>query len=104
MQSRPRSTRRRTIVVAAAVMLAGSVLPGSAAAAAVEPAPHPLTVADLTTERAIEPIGLDVARPRLGWTISSSGRGVVQQAYQIRVATDPDRLTSGDPDVWDSGR
>ncbi|MGN9777597.1 family 78 glycoside hydrolase catalytic domain [Micromonospora sp. H33] len=71
-------------------------------AIAVEPETPQLTVGGLSTERATNPIGLDVARPRLGWTISATARGVVQEAYQVRVATAPDRL--GDPDVWDSGR
>jgi alpha-L-rhamnosidase len=61
-----------------------------------------LSVDGLTTERATDPVGIDVAHPRLGWVLSSSARGIVQDGYQVRVATRPDRL--GDPDVWDSGR
>ena len=70
--------------------------------AAAEPAAHELAVTDLTTERATNPIGLDVAQPRLGWTIGATARSVLQQAYQVRVATSQARLE--DPDVWDSGR
>ncbi|GAB3932449.1 alpha-L-rhamnosidase [Micromonospora vulcania] len=73
--------------------------PGPASAA---PAAAALTVTGLTTERASEPIGLDVAKPRLGWRIESAARGVLQESYQVRVATSTDRL--GNPDVWDSGR
>ena len=66
------------------------------------PAKEPLVVDGLTTERGESPIGLDLAAPRLGWEISSTGRGVVQSAYQVRVATSRDGLTSAP--VWDSGR
>ncbi|MEV0155792.1 family 78 glycoside hydrolase catalytic domain [Micromonospora sp. NPDC050686] len=77
------------------------MLPAGPAAALAPEAPQ-LTIGDVTTERATNPIGLDAPKPRLGWTISASARGVVQEAYQVRVATNPDRLD--DPDVWDSGR
>ncbi|WP_406104649.1 family 78 glycoside hydrolase catalytic domain [Micromonospora globbae] len=104
-----RTTRRRLAFSAALLLLATltptAVVAGPAAAgtqtAAAAPPPA-LTVAGLTTERATDPIGLDVARPRLGWRIESAARGVVQESYQVRVATSTGRL--GDPDVWDSGR
>lgn len=90
-----------TAVLALLLTLAAAV-PAAAPAVAVQPVVHELAVTELTTERASDPIGLDVARPRLGWMIGAAARGVIQQAYQVRVATDKTRL--GDPDVWDSGR
>ncbi|MEV4656867.1 family 78 glycoside hydrolase catalytic domain [Micromonospora sp. NPDC049301] len=98
-----RMTRRRAAPSALLVLLLGltpTVVPGPAAAAA--PAAPALTVTGLTTERATEPIGLDVAKPRLGWRIEATTRGVLQESYQVRVATSADRLH--DADVWDSGR
>ncbi|MEW1588325.1 family 78 glycoside hydrolase catalytic domain, partial [Micromonospora vinacea] len=97
-----RRTHRRVAPPALLVLLLGLtplVAPGPATAA---PAAATLTATDLTTERATEPIGLDVARPRLGWRIDATARGVLQESYQLRVATSTERL--GTPDVWDSGR
>ncbi|WP_194894005.1 alpha-L-rhamnosidase [Catenulispora pinisilvae] len=59
-------------------------------------------VAGPTVEYASCPLGLDVARPRFTWPLVAQEPGRVQTAYQVRVATDADRLSSAD--VWDSGR
>ena len=97
-------TRRRPVLATALALILGltptAVTAGPAAAAGPE-APQ-LTAVGLTTERATDPIGLDVARPRLGWRIESADRGVIQESYQVRVATSPTHLD--DADVWDSGR
>ncbi|NGN69338.1 family 78 glycoside hydrolase catalytic domain, partial [Streptomyces sp. A7024] len=45
--------------------------------------------------------GLDTPRPRLSWPLAGRD-GLRQSAYQVRVATSPDRLA--EPDVWDSGK
>ncbi|WCN79269.1 family 78 glycoside hydrolase catalytic domain [Micromonospora sp. LH3U1] len=97
-----RTSRRHAAFSALLVLLLGltpMVVPGSATAA---PAAAALTATDLTAERATAPIGLDVPQPRLGWRIDATARGVLQESYQVRVATSADRL--GAPDVWDSGR
>ncbi|GAA2459140.1 glycoside hydrolase family 78 protein [Actinomadura vinacea] len=52
--------------------------------------------AGLTVEYARNPLGLDVARPRLGWITPE--RTVRQTAYQVQVTGDRDDL------VWDSGK
>ncbi|MEV6110787.1 alpha-L-rhamnosidase [Streptomyces sp. NPDC051940] len=62
----------------------------------------PLRVGRPTVEYVRHPLGLDTERPRLSWPIETDAPGVVQSAYQVRVATGPERLA--DPDVWDSGR
>src|SRR5262249_6428938 len=61
-------------------------------------------VVRLRTEYKENPIGIDIRRPRLGWQIVSEDRGVVQSAYQVRVARG--RPGFGDPGdtVWDSGK
>ena len=57
---------------------------------------------DLTTECRVDPVGMDVAKPRLSWKLpDGGGRNVAQVAYRIRVATSLDCLA--EPDVWDSG-
>ncbi len=50
------------------------------------------------------PLGIDVARPRLSWMIDSSARGARQSAFQVLVASSPDRLSEDKADLWNSGR
>ncbi|KOU78109.1 alpha-L-rhamnosidase [Streptomyces sp. MMG1533] len=61
-------------------------------------------VSGLTAEHRTAPLGVDAARPRLGWRMRSSARGRGQGAYQILVASSADRLTPARADVWNSGR
>jgi alpha-L-rhamnosidase len=63
-----------------------------------------IEVAELHTEYKKNPIGIDVRRPRLAWQIRSAQRGVVQSAYQIRVARNERVLGSPGDTVWDSGK
>jgi alpha-L-rhamnosidase len=61
-----------------------------------------LVVDGLTCEyRTKPPLGLDVARPRLGWVLQSERRGTLQTAYQVQVTDAGDRFDSL---LWDSGR
>ena len=50
------------------------------------------------------PLGIDVAAPRLGWQMQSDRRGARQIAYRILAAGDPQQLREGQADLWDSGR
>ena len=59
---------------------------------------------ELSCESLQEPLGMDVARPRLSWKLSDPRRGAKQTAYQIQVASANAKLDSDQPDVWDSGR
>ncbi len=68
-----------------------------------EPAPG-LSVARLETNAAAEPLGVDDSAPRLTWALVSNQRGVMQSAYRVRVASTPERIREGKPDVWDSGK
>lgn len=61
-------------------------------------------VVRLETQAAPEALGIDERQPRLGWRIRSARRGVRQAAFQVRVASDAERLRRGEPDAWDSGR
>ncbi|MFE9650722.1 family 78 glycoside hydrolase catalytic domain [Streptomyces sp. NPDC006365] len=58
----------------------------------------------LTVEHRTDPLGVDAARPRFGWRMRSAARGRSQGAYQILVASSPDRLTAARADLWNSGR
>ena len=92
---------------AAGVLIAGTVFasvisapPVPALAAASQSAA--VAVGALETNSAVDPIGIPLTAPRLSWQLTSSGRGAVQSAYQVRVATTEAGLSS--PDVWDSGK
>jgi alpha-L-rhamnosidase len=62
------------------------------------------SVNGLRCEYQKEPLGLDVARPRLSWIMNSDGRGDFQSAYQVLVASTPEKLSLGQGNLWDSGR
>ena len=76
-------------------------------ATAVRAAESPLTPGDLRCEFLSDPLGIDVAEPRLSWVLQSSdvaARGEAQTAYRILVASTPERLAKDEGDLWDSGR
>ena len=58
---------------------------------------------NLQTEYRTDPIGLDVASPRLSWQMQSEERGVKQESYRITAATSVQKLENGVYDAWDSG-
>ncbi len=52
-----------------------------------------------------QPLALeDLTAPRFSWIVQDPRRGATQRARQILVATDPDLLTPGQADIWNSGR
>lgn len=55
-------------------------------------------VTKLTCEYLTNPLGIDVASPRLSWQTSSTENNLLQSAYEIRVASDPKLLQK--PDLW----
>jgi|GEM_PF-5592860 len=63
-----------------------------------------LRPAGLRCEYRIDPRGIDVASPRLGWIVESDRRGEAQSAYQILVASNPRDLERGRGTLWDSGK
>jgi alpha-L-rhamnosidase len=95
-----RKTRRSILVapVVAASVVAGLVLLASA------PCVLGATVEGLTCEYLERPLGIDVARPRLGWMIAGPGRGQRQTAYQVIVADSAEGLAADRGNLWDSGR
>lgn len=60
--------------------------------------------AQLTCGAMREPLGIDIAKPRLSWQLQDKRRGAKQTAYEVRVASSADSLTREQVDVWDSGR
>jgi alpha-L-rhamnosidase len=61
-------------------------------------------VGTLRCEYFVDPLGLDVARPRLSWLLLTERRGARQTAYRVSVASSRERLAAGEADLWDSGR
>jgi alpha-L-rhamnosidase len=64
-------------------------------------------VVDLRCEYKVNPLGIDSPTPRLSWRlepVDAKTRGVVQSAYQVRIAADERALAAGKALVWDSGQ
>ncbi|MET8289855.1 hypothetical protein ABZV80_32190 [Streptomyces sp. NPDC005132] len=64
-----------------------------------------LVVGDLEVEHQVQPLGVDVPRPRLSWQAGpgrgAAGRTAVEQvAYEVELSTS----RGGRGEVWDSGR
>jgi alpha-L-rhamnosidase len=96
----PNERRRRCtllVTLAAACVLS----PGFLLAASTK---TPLGVSGLRTEYKENPLGIDAHKPRLSWVLVSSGRGVQQSAYELRVARTEAAVRSGRDLVWTSGR
>ena len=58
----------------------------------------------LRCEYLVDPLGIDVVRPRLSWIVRSGERAQVQTAYRVLVASTARRLAADDGDLWDSGK
>ena len=63
-----------------------------------------LTPTYLRCEYRSDPLGIDVARPRLSWLVESPQRGQRQTAYRVMVASHPRQLQQEHGDLWDTGR
>lgn len=62
---------------------------------------------ELRCEYAVNPLGIDVAQPRLSWKVVSPERGQKQTAYQIHVFSRFNLISNTPPpapDLWDSGK
>jgi len=59
-----------------------------------------LSLFALTAEYQHNPVGIDIAKPRLSWKISAPGTDVMQTSYELRVATDSVSLTKGKNMFW----
>ena len=71
-------------------------------------ASHAVEVENLRCEYLKDPLGVDVAKPRLSWKMETGNgkpeRGIKQTAYQILVASTPEILAKEKGDLWDSGK
>jgi alpha-L-rhamnosidase len=55
-------------------------------------------------EYLINPLGIDVSKPRLSWQMISEGNNARQTAYEIRVAASADALKNNNKLIWASGK
>jgi alpha-L-rhamnosidase len=51
-----------------------------------------------------DPLGVDIERPRLSWTLEHPERAQSQKAYRILVSSTNDLASNNSGDLWDSGR
>ena len=63
-----------------------------------------VSVDRLRTGQLDTPLNVETPHPRLSWIINSTDRGVMQTAYQILVASSPEKLAAGEGDLWNSGK
>ena len=61
-----------------------------------------LSVNNLQCENTFNPLGVDIATPRLSWELQSNQTNVLQTAYRILVADDSLLLKRGIGNIWDS--
>ena len=106
---------RNTLICMVSLSLMAHMAMAEDANAAPLAALHAAAAVDLSCEYLNNPLGIDVARPRLSWKIadgqskttnqkSEMPRGVQQTAYQVLVASSEKLLKEGKADLWDSGK
>ncbi len=61
-----------------------------------------INITSLRCAARTDPVGVGLANPNFSWQLKSEQRGTMQSAYHIRVASEPELLTKGTPDLWDS--
>jgi alpha-L-rhamnosidase len=98
---------RRTMawaIVAIAISAAPSGAPLLLSAQQRHDAPsNALAVKNLRCEYKTDPLGIDVAKPRLSWELVSADRGTLQTSYEIRVAATETDLAKNKL-VWSTGK
>lgn len=91
-------------LIASSLTICLTFVSSAATATASRTTAAPLRVTWLRTEYKENPIGIDAREPRLSWQFQSDARGVMQAAYEVRVARSERDLRDGRNLVWDSGR
>jgi len=62
-----------------------------------------LQVKKLRCEYKVDPIGIDVKKPRLSWELESADKNVTQTSYELRLAGSEAALAKGKT-IWESGK
>jgi alpha-L-rhamnosidase len=63
-----------------------------------------VSLQNATCEMLVNPLGIDVIQPRFAWQILAEERNVMQVAYQVLVASSPEKLGADEGDLWNSGK
>jgi alpha-L-rhamnosidase len=63
-----------------------------------------VSVDGLLLENRVNPSGIDIIQPQFSWQLKSVSRNIMQTAYEIHVAENPDLLKGTTDLVWNSGR
>lgn len=63
-----------------------------------------VSLQNTTCEMLVNPLGIDVVKPRFAWHIISAERNVMQTAYHILVSSTKEKLEANEGDLWDSGK
>ncbi|GAA3891778.1 hypothetical protein GCM10022381_37030 [Leifsonia kafniensis] len=104
--SRPNPGRPNLLGLAAGAtvfaLLVGGFVGGSVPAFAADTTPATMSVSGLRANGLINPLGTTGEDPVFSWKNNSTGRGVTQEAYELRVAQSESAL--GTDDVWSSGK
>lgn len=95
----PRSRPWRLAVVLPTALAA--LMTAVPAGAATVGSPTPV---HLRTQHLDEALGIDDTTPVLSWQTTARDTNTVQRAYRVQAATSAERLRSGKPDLWDSGK
>ncbi|WP_046729700.1 family 78 glycoside hydrolase catalytic domain [Streptomyces humi] len=102
-RSGPRAGGRRLAALLSATLTA-LVTAVSATVPAAAATTGPLTPVHLRTQHLDQALGIDDTTPDLSWATTARTANTLQSAYRVQAATSPDRLRSGRPDLWDSGK
>jgi alpha-L-rhamnosidase len=82
------------------ILLTGMLLIVSAASAVKAQ----VSAQRLRCEMLNNPLGIDVQNPRLSWQLAGKERNIQQVAYQVLVASSPEKLAKQEGDIWNSGK
>ena len=63
-----------------------------------------LIICDLRCEMLEEPLAIDNTVPHFSWKMEGKQQGVAPSAYQILVASTPDKLNEQEADLWNTGK
>jgi len=63
-----------------------------------------LKTGTLTCEYIANPLGIDIAHPRLSWTLTGDGRNQQQTAYELLVSDNEAAIKNGKGNMWTTGK
>ena len=61
-------------------------------------------VRELACENLVNPLAIDNTDPHFSWKLCSDANGAASTAYQVIVATCPEKLDENNADLWNSGK